>query len=766
MGQSSRLRQQTSAVKAIALLVAFLLVSAVGGVLAAGLLLPLAAGAKTVTEDVTQMFDELPDELEPGPLAELSRVYANDGTTLLATFYQENRIVVPLDQVSQPMRDAVVAIEDHRFYEHGGIDPEGVTRAAVNNFTGGDTQGGSSLTQQYVKNVLIEQAVRDDDPVAMRAARDDTLGRKAREAKLAISLETVMSKDEILQGYLNIAQFGIRVYGVETASQHYFSKHASELSVVEAATIAGVTNAPTKYDPVTNPVDSEQRRNRVLGKMLEQAYITQQQHDEAVATPLAATLVVQPVAGGCQTAGGAAFFCDYVTKVITSDPTFGETKADRQALLYRGGLDITTTLDPRMQAAAEATITAAVPPGDPSGIEDAIVAVEPGTGKILSMAQNRPYDVAREPAPGTTAVNYNADQKHGSSQGFSPGSTWKVFTLAEWLRSGHTLNQTVNANKRTFVPNRDFRASCARLDRIPWSPGNSDGSTDQGEIPVLRATFNSVNTGYATMESQLDLCAVRDMAWNVGLRPSRTAELTGDASSIHVMPTMTIGTQNSSPLQLAAAYATFASGGTYCDPVAITRIVGPDGNELPVPSAGCNPHALDPNIANTVTFALQNVMTQGTGKKSQLSRPSAGKSGTANNNNHTWFIGYTPQIVTAVWIGNAESDVSMSRMTINGKYEQRWYGSTLAAPTWRSFMETALEGFPVAGFPAPDQNMVGAAPAPPKPPAAPRADSPARPSSPAAPPDQAPPPAPAPPVDPAPPVVPAPPVEPPVPPTP
>jgi len=575
-----------------------------------------------------------------------------------------------------------------------------------------------------------------------------------------------MTKDEILQGYLNIAQFGIRVYGVETAALHYFGKHASELSVVEAATIAGVTNAPTKYDPVTNPVDSEKRRNRVLLKLLEQKYITQQQHDEAVATPLAATLAVQPVAGGCQTAGGAAFFCDYVTKVITSDPTFGETKADRQALLYRGGLDITTTLDPRMQAAAEATITAAVPPGDPSGIEDAIVAVEPGTGKILSMAQNRPYDVAREPAPGTTAVNYNADQKHGSSQGFSPGSTWKVFTLAEWLRSGHTLNQTVNANKRTFVPNRDFRASCARLDRIPWSPGNSDGSTDQGEIPVLRATFNSVNTGYATMESQLDLCAVRDMAWSVGLRPSRTAELTGDASSIHVMPTMTIGTQNSSPLQLAAAYATFASGGTYCDPVAITRIVGPDGNELPVPSAGCNPHALDPNIANTVTFALQNVMTQGTGKKSQLSRPSAGKSGTANNNNHTWFIGYTPQIVTAVWIGNAESDVSMSRMTINGKYEQRWYGSTLAAPTWRSFMETALEGFPVAGFPAPDQNMVGAAPAPPKPPAAPRADSPARPSSPAAPPDQAPPPAPAPPVDPAPPVVPAPPVEPPAPPTP
>ncbi|WP_068627629.1 transglycosylase domain-containing protein, partial [Oerskovia enterophila] len=705
MGQSTRPRQQPHAVKALALLLAFLLVSAVGGVLAAGLLLPLAAGASAVSKDVTQLFDDLPDDLQPGPLSEKSRVFANDGTTLLATFYTENRIVVPLDEVSQHMKNAVVAIEDKRFYEHGGLDPEGVSRAAINNFTGGDTQGGSSLTQQYVKNVLIEQAMRDEDPIAVRAARDDTLGRKAREAKLAISLETVMTKDEILQGYLNIAQFGIRVYGVETASLHYFGKHASELGIVEAATIAGVTNAPTRYDPVTNPANSEARRNRVLDRMLQQEYITQQEHDEAVATPLPATLNVQPISAGCQTAAGAAFFCDYVTKVITSDPTFGETKKDRQALLYRGGLDITTTLDPRLQAAAEANITAAVPALDPSGLEDALVTVEPGTGKILAMAQNRPYDVAREPAPGTTAINYSADQLHGSSRGFSPGSTWKVFTLAEWLRSGHTLNDTVNANKRTFVPNKDFRASCARLDRIPWSPGNSDGSTDQGSIPVLRATFNSVNTAYASMESQLDLCGVRDMAWNAGLRPSITSELKGDASSIHVMPTMTIGTQNSSPLQMAAAYATFASGGTYCAPIAITRVVGAEGTDLPVPSANCTPNAVDPRIANTVTFALENVMTQGTAKKSQLSRPSAGKSGTANNNHHTWFIGYTPQLVTAVWIGNAENDVSMSYMRINGRYEKRWYGSTLAAPTWRSYMETALEGTPVVGFPGPDPAM-------------------------------------------------------------
>jgi membrane peptidoglycan carboxypeptidase len=709
MASPARPRRQVNAYQLIALLLAFVLVSGVGGVLGAGLLIPVAAGASQLTDSTVEIFDELPDELEPGPLAELSRVYANDGTTLLATFYTENRIVVPLDQVSDHMKNAVIAIEDRRFYEHGGVDTQGTLRAAINNVTGGDTQGGSSLTQQYVKNVLIEQAVRADDPIAVEAAKDDTIERKAREAKLAISLEQRMTKDEILQGYLNIAQFGIRVYGVETAAQHYFGKHASELSIVEAATIAGVTNAPSAFDPVTNPVDSEKRRNRVLAKMLEIGSITQQEHDEAVATPLPATLNVQPVSVGCQAANGAAFFCDYVTKVITSNPIFGETEKERQAMLYRGGLEITTTLDPSMQAAAEANVQAAVPADDRSGIEDAIVSVEPGTGKILAMAQNRPYDAARDAPAGTTAQNYSADQAHGSSQGFSPGSSWKPFLLAEWLKSGRTLNESVNANRREWNVGRDFKASCSKLNvGEKWNPNNSDGQ-GKGSMSVLAATANSVNTAYADMASQLDLCSLADTAESIGFSPS----LTKDNGEVEVRPSMILGTQNTSPLHMAAAYATFASGGTYCEPIAITRIVDTDGKELEVPSANCDPNALDPAVANTVTYALQSVMTEGSGKRSQLDgRPSAGKTGTAQLNTHTWFVGYTPQISTAVWIGNAEHNVEMrsngrGRFYINGVGKQWWFGSDLAAPTWRDYMNTVLADAPVAAFPAPDPKLVG-----------------------------------------------------------
>ncbi|MEV8026935.1 transglycosylase domain-containing protein [Cellulosimicrobium funkei] len=710
--------RQINAYQLVALFLAFVLVSGVGGVLAAGLLVPLAAGANTATDTAVEVFDELPADLEPGPLSEQSRIYANDGTTRLATFYTENRIVVPLDQVSEPMKNAVIAIEDKRFWEHGGVDVEGIPRAFVNNLTGGSTQGASTLTQQYVKNVLIEQAVRDDDVMAQHEAKADTLGRKAREAKLAISLEKKMTKEEILQGYLNIAQFGRSVYGVETAARHYFGISAKDLNYLQAATIAGITKAPSTYDPTADPEKAQNRRNVVLNTMYQQGYITKEEYDAGLATPIADTLQIQPLEAGCQAAeNGATFFCDYVTKIIMSDPVFGETKEERQSLLYRGGLDIYTTLDPNMQAAAHQHATAAVPADDPSQVEDAIVTVEPGTGKILAMAQNRAYDNTQDPAPNTTAVNYSVDQAHGSSNGFSPGSTWKPFVLAEWLKEGHSLYDTVSANKRTWTINRDFRASCTRLGNEKWTPANSDGP-GSGSMSVLKATFNSVNTAYTTMASQLDLCGIAETAKAAGFQPS----MLKDEGNVNVNASMILGTQNSSPLQMAAAYATFASGGTYCKPIAITKVVAGDGKELPVPTADCQPGAIDPNIANTVTYALQQVITQGSGRGNGLAdgRPAAGKTGTANNNTHTWFIGYTPQVVTAVWIGNAESDVPMNgRFTINGKTRPYWYGSSLAAPTWRDYMNQILAGQPAPGFADPDWGRVNAPTPPPRTPSTP-----------------------------------------------
>ena len=707
--------RQINAYQLVALLLAFVLVSGVGGVLAAGLFVPFAAGANTATDTAVEVFDELPADLEPGPLSEQSRIYANDGTTRLATFYTENRIVVPLDQVSDAMKNAVVAIEDKRFWEHGGVDVEGIPRAFVNNLTGGSTQGASTLTQQYVKNVLIEQAVRDDDVMAQHEAKADTLGRKAREAKLAISLEKKMTKEEILQGYLNIAQFGRSVYGVETAARHYFNTTAAELDYIQAATIAGITKAPGKYDPSVDPELAQSRRNTVLLTMYQQGYITKEEYDTGWKTPIGDTLNIQPLEAGCQAAGGAAFFCDYVTKIIMSDPVFGETKADREARLYRGGLDIYTTLDPAMQAAAQQHAAAAVPADDPSRLEDAIVSVEPGTGKILAMAQNRAYDATQDPAPNTTAVNYSTDEAHGGSRGFSPGSTWKPFLLTQWLKEGHSLYETVSANKRTWTLGRDFHGSCIRFGDEQWTPANSDGP-GTGSMSVLKATYNSVNTAYTTMASKLDMCGVADTAKSAGFTPS----MIKDEGDVHINPSMILGTQNSSPLHMAAAYATFAAGGTYCKPIAITKVLDADGQELPVPSADCRKNAVDPAIANTVTYALQQVLTQGSGRGNSLAdgRPAAGKTGTANLNKHTWFIGYTPQVSTAVWIGNAESDVEMSMrttgrpFTINGTSRSYWYGSSLAAPTWRDYMNQVLAGKPAPGFAAPDWNRVNA-PAPP-----------------------------------------------------
>jgi membrane peptidoglycan carboxypeptidase len=735
-----RITRTIPAAQLIGLLLAFVLTAGAGGVIAAGLVIPLAAGVDTTVDTGVEVFEEVPDELVPGPLSEQSQIYASDNKTKLATFYAQNRIVVPLDRVSDHMKNAVIAIEDERFFTHGGVDPEGISRAALQNFGGGDTQGASTLTQQYVKNVLIEEADRSGNTFGVLEAREDSLTRKLREAKLAIAIEKEMSKDEILQGYLNIAQFGVSVYGVETASQHYFDKSAKDLSVVEAATIAGITKAPSQFDPVENPKEAVVRRNLVIGKMWQLGYISTEERDEAMATKLSATLDVQPIEVGCDAAGGAAFFCDYVIKEIMGSPEFGETKADRYDLLYRGGLRIRTTLDVKMQKAAEKTIVAAVPGDNGYGLEAAVTSVEPGTGQIKSMAQNIPYNARAESTPGTTAQNYSADYSHGNSRGFQVGSNFKPFVLAEWLRSGRQLQDTISANG--FSANEtSFQADgCVHaFTNQEWGVSNVDGSAS-GTVSVLQGTFQSLNTVYARMSQQLDLCNVQKTAWDVGFRPM-TSGLTYEGvgkfrtidnpqqRDIDVLASMTLGTQASTPINQASAYATFASGGTYCDPIAILEVKDTDGKKLKVPSADCR-QTLEPNVANTVAYAMTKVFqsppTWGTAW--QLSpgladgRPVAGKTGTTNDAMQSWFTGYTPNLSTSVWVGEASGNVPHMNVFLPA---QTWYdsspeagpmyGGTIAAPTWRRYMDLAVADLPKVAFPDPDPNLVGKAPAPPKP---------------------------------------------------
>lgn len=719
-----RITRTIPAAQLIGLLLAFVLTAGAGGVIAAGLVIPIASGVDTAVDTGVEVFEEVPAELVPGPLSEQSRIYASDGKTKLATFYAQNRIVVPLDKVSKNMKNAVISIEDERFYTHGGVDPEGISRAAVQNFGGGDTQGASTLTQQYVKNVLIEEADRSGDTFGVLEAREDSLTRKLREAKLAIALEKEMSKDEILQGYLNIAQFGRSVYGVETAARHYFNKSSSELSVVEAATIAGITKAPSQFDPVENPKNAKVRRNLVIGKMWQLGYISTQERDEAMATKLSDSLDVQPLEVGCDSAKGAAFFCDYVIKEVMASPEFGETRDDRYDLLYRGGLKIITTLDVKKQRAAETTISESVPADDPSQLEAAITSVEPGTGEILAMAQNIPYDAGAEPAERHTSLNYSADNSHGGSRGFQLGSNFKPYVLAEWLRSGRQLYDPISAGSYS-APVSSFQVQPCKpgLGTEVWDVGNVEGSTS-GMTNVLTGTFQSLNTVYARMSHELNLCDVAGTAWDAGFRPTTSSDPTSrlvdvpKKTDIDIFAPMTLGTQSTTPVYMAASYATFASGGTYCEPIAILEVHERDGEKMKVPGKSCK-QTIEPNVANTVAFAMTKVFgSTGTAWKLEGGlddgRPVAGKTGTTNGAYQSWFTGYTPNLSTSVWVGESNGDFEHFNFYVNGQHYDALYGGEIAAPTWKTYMDQAVAGMPVQSFPDPDPALVGKAPASPK----------------------------------------------------
>ena len=389
-------RSTPRAARGLVLMVGFLATSVVAGVLGAGLAMPLVGATGSIAQGGVSFFDSLPTALKRDRLAEGSTLYANDGKTVLARFYDENRVYRPLSQISPLVQQAVLAIEDSRFYQHGGIDPRGVVRALVNNQTGGRVQGASTLTQQYIKNVLVEAAQAADDQAAVDAATVQTKSRKVREMKLAIGLEKQLSKDKILEGYLNIAFFSNSTYGVEAATLLYFGHPASKLTLPEAAALAGMVQQPSVFNPIRYLEAGTKRRNVVLGRMLTLGMITQTDYQKATAAPI--KLKISQPRNGCANAGVYGYFCDFLDKTITQDASFaalGKTEEERSKALRRGGLRIVTTLDPRIQKAAQAAVNERVPPTDKSELGAAAVTVEPGSGKILAMTQNRVFDPFR-----------------------------------------------------------------------------------------------------------------------------------------------------------------------------------------------------------------------------------------------------------------------------------------------------------------------------------------------------------------------------------
>ena len=670
------------------MLVVFLTLSGVGGVLSAGFATPFVGVTAALTKASAELFEELPSDFNVQQPSQISTLLAADGSEI-AQFYAENRIVVPLSEISVNMQNAIVAVEDQRFYQHQGVDPTGMVRALVSNNSGGSRQGASTLTQQYVRNTLIETGLKNDDHKIIKDATESTVARKLREMKFALSLEQKYSKQQILEGYLNIAAFSPSTYGVEASSLHYFNKHAKDLTVAEAALLAGTTNAPSAYDPESQPELAKNRRDWVLSKMLEEKFITQEQYDEAVSSEI--QLDVQEAPAGCGAAGNYAYFCTYVVNEILGSENFGPDVASRRQLLTRGGLKITTTLDRARQNAADGIIQANTPIGDSDGANSTIVSVEPGTGRIQALAQNTNYEDSQ--------LVFAADAKHGGVElpdgnvGFQPGSTFKALILAEWLKTGHTAGQTVNASApRTYAPNT-FNIPCApELAAGSWTVNNVAG-TNAGNMSVRDATKQSINVGFTEMLRQLDVCDVTQFAASIGVSKA-------DGSQLDPDPSLALGAKPVPPLSMANAYATFASGGKYCKPVAIDSILDASGTSMAVPSADCT-QAMDQNVADQTAITLQATSEPGgTAKDAGIGRAIAGKTGTTDEAENAWFVGFTPQLSTAVWIGDAkESNKSLAGRTIGGKYFERMYGSDLAVPMWRDYMSQALANEPAVQIP-------------------------------------------------------------------
>jgi membrane peptidoglycan carboxypeptidase len=693
--------RSTNFANIISLLGAFVATSVVLGLLGAGLLMPSVAATGAIAREGVSIFDALPGEFAQNPLSQQSRILASDGT-LIATPYDVNRIIVPLSQIAPIMRQAQVAIEDSRFYEHGGIDLQGVGRALISNLRGGDTQGASTLTQQYVKITLQDNALTNNDPKAALAATAKTYTRKLQELKYAVTLEKILTKDQILQGYLNLVYYGGQAYGVEAAARHYFGVSAAQLNLPQAATLAGLVQLPSQTDPIRNPVKALARRNVVLDRMHTLKLIT----DKAWQTARTSKMVLnpKPAQNSCSVSP-YPYFCNYVEAWLLQQPALGKTATERNNTINRGGLTIQTTLDPKIQLDAQQEIVAKVPVGNSAGIGAAAAVVEPGTGHVLAIAQNTTF--SSKASPGNTEVNYGVDTKYGGSGGFAFGSSAKMFAVAEALRSGMPINSIIyarpaDATHPAWFTRADFHDTCTTL--VPWPVRNDEGNL-VGNISLTDATAYSVNTAFAGLVARLGGCSVRDLMTQMGLHQSSGQPIQSYPSAI------TLGSDSTSPLTLASAYATVASGGTYCIPSPVLTITTSDKKPLALPTKQCH-QVLEPDVANGVTTILKSVLTKGTASGTgglAGGRPAAGKTGTTDNSAQSWFIGYTPQLTTAVWVGtpdNQNNTRSMQNLQLgNTFYPGPIFGATIAAPIWKQIMDRASVGMPFLDFAAPSAQV-------------------------------------------------------------
>ena len=648
--------------------------SAIAGVMVAALLIPATTFVAVTANNLSKQALDLPLELRQTPNPQTTRLLASNGD-LLAYFYNENRQDVPLKDISTNMQNAILSIEDNRFYQHGAIDLKGTLRALVNNASDGQTQGGSSITQQLVKLTLVQQAATK---AQQKAATEKTTARKIRELKYAISYEKSHTKKEILERYLNIAYFGDGAYGISAAAFHYFSVSPDKLSVQQAATIAGLVKNPVQFDPNAYPERALQRRNTVLSVMAKLGKITNADAEKLMAKPL--DLKVTKYPNGCVSTV-AAFSCDYIRRYLLDEPALGTTPDERKQRLLTGGLTIKSNIDIRMQKAANSAVNTTVAPKDQA--IGALAMVEPGTGKVRGVAQSRP--LGSDVKKGESSIDFAVPTEYGSSGGFQAGSTFKMFTIFAALKKGLDVSKTYRAPGTITMPSGTY-FDCDGGGTGVWTPKNSTGN---GTFNMYTGTRRSVNTYFAQLERDTGLCNVVQSAESMGIKVPKNQQV----------PAFTLGVVSVSPLDMAAAYATAASGGEYCKPEPIASITDLDDKTIKKYDPECTKVMSKDEAAqiNDILRGVQEPGGFGYSNGTALNIPSAAKTGTINDNKAVWFMGYTPELVTASMIagvnakGQPRSLVGHTLKGIPVSFASAG-GSSLAGPMWKKAMGV-IQGF-------------------------------------------------------------------------
>ncbi|GAA2280948.1 transglycosylase domain-containing protein [Nonomuraea roseoviolacea subsp. roseoviolacea] len=688
---------QTDCVRVVRCVSALGLVGALCGVLAASMAAPVVSGAGLAAKSVAHTFSQLPPAPREEPLSQVTRLLDRNGKPF-AQFYQANRRAIPLSRVAPVMRQAIVAIEDARFYEHGGMDVRGTLRALLTNTSaGGIRQGGSSLTQQLVKNILVESARTEEE---RDRARAPNLARKITELRLALAMEQKYTKDEILERYLNIAYFGAGAHGVEAAARRFFSTTAADLTLPQAATLAGAVRMPYSTDPSIGPAQRarlKERRDLVLDRMAELRLVNPREAAAAKRSPLGIELRPEP--GGCAQSR-YPYYCVYVQRELLTNEAFGATARERRARLATGGLVIRTALDPVAQRAAERAIRARVDARDTEVAAEAMV--EPRSGRIRAMAASK--DFGRNPGDrknGTrTTFNLVADMAHGGGMGLQAGSTFKAFTLATALQQGWRFDQGFET-PGVLVPSQGYRDCRGRAVNAPSvRVHNASGEGEGGPYSLSTGTWKSVNIFYMMLERKVGLCNVVRTAKALGIARA-------DGRPLREVPTFTLGVNEMDPVTVAAAFAAFAARGRYCRPLAIVEITGRDGRTAHVRPT-CE-QALDRKVADAVNHVLQGVFDKGTMTGQGIGRPAAGKTGTNNGYTSAWFAGYTPELAAAVSVGDIRGSYRypLRGVQIGGEYYGSVQGASLPGPIWVDSMESALRDIPAGDFHPADMSRFG-----------------------------------------------------------